>query len=75
MTEEGIVAQSLHFGIITIQDRPYRAMVEQWKHIEAVGYDSIWLVDHFVDSFRREGNWLDGWSLLAALATQTCKSR
>ena len=67
------MTQSLHFGIITIQDQPWSTLLEQWKHIEALGYDSIWIADHFVDPFYPEGDWYDGWTLLAALATQTSK--
>ena len=61
----------LRFGIITIQDLPWPTLVEHWKHIEALGYDSVWVGDHFVNPHNIEGNWFDGWTLLAALATQT----
>jgi alkanesulfonate monooxygenase SsuD/methylene tetrahydromethanopterin reductase-like flavin-dependent oxidoreductase (luciferase family) len=62
---------SLRFGIITIQDLPWPTLVEHWKHIESLGYDSVWVGDHFVNSQNIEDNWFDGWMLLAALAAQT----
>jgi alkanesulfonate monooxygenase SsuD/methylene tetrahydromethanopterin reductase-like flavin-dependent oxidoreductase (luciferase family) len=66
---------ALRFGIITIQDQQWAAMTEQWKFIERLGFDSIWIADHFVDPYNIKRNWLDGWTLLAALATQTTNVR
>jgi alkanesulfonate monooxygenase SsuD/methylene tetrahydromethanopterin reductase-like flavin-dependent oxidoreductase (luciferase family) len=65
----------LRFGIITIQDLPWPTLVEHWKHIEALGYDSVWVGDHFVNPHNVEEDWFDGWTLLAALATQTSTIR
>ncbi len=63
----------LRFGIITIQDLPWPTLVEHWKHIESLGYDSVWVGDHFVNSQNVEDTWFDGWMLLAALAIQTSR--
>lgn len=65
----------LRFGILTIQDRPWETLVEHWKHIESLGYDSIWVADHFVNPHHIEDPWFDGWTLLAGLASQTSKIR
>jgi alkanesulfonate monooxygenase SsuD/methylene tetrahydromethanopterin reductase-like flavin-dependent oxidoreductase (luciferase family) len=69
------MSQALRFSIISIQDQPWPTMVEQWKRIEGLGFDSLWIADHFVDPFNPRGNWLDGWTLLSALATQTTRIR
>jgi alkanesulfonate monooxygenase SsuD/methylene tetrahydromethanopterin reductase-like flavin-dependent oxidoreductase (luciferase family) len=69
------MSEALRFGILTIQDQPWMIMTEQWKHIEVLGFDSIWIADHLVDPFRPKVDWFDGWTLLAALATQTHKIR
>ena len=61
----------LRFGIITIQNLTWPTLVEHWKHIESLGYDSVWVGDHFLNPHNIEENWFDGWTLLAALATQT----
>src|SRR5450759_2669072 len=61
----------LRFGIITLQDLTWPTLVEHWQHIESLGYDSVWVADHFVNPHHLEDNWFDGWTLLAALATQT----
>jgi hypothetical protein len=50
-------------------------MLEHWKHIEALGYDSVWVADHFLNPHAIEEGWFDGWSVLAALATQTSTIR
>jgi alkanesulfonate monooxygenase SsuD/methylene tetrahydromethanopterin reductase-like flavin-dependent oxidoreductase (luciferase family) len=62
---------SLRFGIITLQNRSWPTLVEHWKEIESLGYDSIWVADHFAISAQVEDLWYDGWMLLAALATLT----
>jgi len=61
----------IRFGIVTAQNLPWPTLVEHWQHVEALGYDSVWVADHFINPHAIEGDWLDGWSLLAALATQT----
>jgi alkanesulfonate monooxygenase SsuD/methylene tetrahydromethanopterin reductase-like flavin-dependent oxidoreductase (luciferase family) len=65
----------LRFGILTIQDQPWPILAGQWKTLERLGFDSLWIADHLVDPFRPDSDWLDGWSLLAALAPLTNKVR
>jgi alkanesulfonate monooxygenase SsuD/methylene tetrahydromethanopterin reductase-like flavin-dependent oxidoreductase (luciferase family) len=65
----------IRFGIITIQNLPWLTLVEHWKHIEALGYDSVWVADHFLNGHDIEAGWFDGWSLLAALAALTSTIR
>jgi alkanesulfonate monooxygenase SsuD/methylene tetrahydromethanopterin reductase-like flavin-dependent oxidoreductase (luciferase family) len=50
-------------------------MVRQWKSVETLGFDSVWLADHFVDPFDPQSSWLESWTLLAALATHTSHIR
>lgn len=61
----------IKFGIITLQNLPWPTLVEHYQHIESLGYDSLWVGDHFVNPHDVASNWFDGWMLLAALATQT----
>ena len=65
----------LRFGIQTPQTRTWPEMVELWQRIEALGFDSCWLPDHFVPPFRVDGPLFEAWTLLAALATQTERVR
>jgi alkanesulfonate monooxygenase SsuD/methylene tetrahydromethanopterin reductase-like flavin-dependent oxidoreductase (luciferase family) len=50
-------------------------MVERWQHIEDLGFDSLWLADHFVNSYQPSQFWLEAWTLLSALAAETSRIR
>ncbi len=65
----------LRFGVITLQNAPWGEMVERWKSIENLGFDSVWVADHFVDFTRPREPWFEAWTLLAGLATQTSRIR
>jgi len=65
----------LLFGIQTPQTRPWPEMVDLWRRIEALGFDSAWLPDHYLPPFRPEGSLFEAWTLLAALATHTDRVR
>jgi len=69
------MAHPLRFGILLLQNLPYPEMVEHCQHVESLGFDSIWLADHFVDPYVSAGHWYDGWTLLPALATETSRIR
>jgi alkanesulfonate monooxygenase SsuD/methylene tetrahydromethanopterin reductase-like flavin-dependent oxidoreductase (luciferase family) len=69
------MGQELRFGIITVQNLPWNEEVRRWQFIEALGFDSVWVADHFVDPYRPNSPWFEGWTLLAALATQTSRIR
>ncbi|MGE5224683.1 MAG: LLM class flavin-dependent oxidoreductase [Omnitrophica WOR_2 bacterium] len=67
------MAQKLRFGILTIQDSSWATLVQQWQRVESLGFDSVWIADHFVNSHKIDDSWLEGWTALAALATQTSR--
>lgn len=69
------ISQELRFGIITVQNLPWKKEIERWQFIEALGFDSVWVADHFVDPYEPNSPWFEGWTLLAALATQTSRIR
>lgn len=63
----------LRFGVVVLQAPPYGALAEQWRRVEALGFDSIWVADHLTQfpgaiSF-------EAWSLLGALARETTRAR
>lgn len=66
---------TLQFGIITLQTAPWQALVERWRLIEALGFDSAWLPDHFVNPRGPIEDWFETWTLLAALAARTTRVR
>jgi alkanesulfonate monooxygenase SsuD/methylene tetrahydromethanopterin reductase-like flavin-dependent oxidoreductase (luciferase family) len=50
-------------------------MKEAALRIEALGYDSLWLADHFVSPYSATADWFECWSLLGALAACTERLR
>lgn len=65
----------LTFGIQTIPNKSWPELVEIWRRVEALGFDSIWLPDHFVPTFRRDLPLMEAWTLLAGLASVTSRIR
>jgi len=61
----------LRFGIIQIQNLPWKNMVEHCQHVESLGFDSFWVGDHFLNPHDVEDDWFDGWSVITALAPIT----
>jgi len=62
---------TLRFGIIQPQNRPWATLAESCRLVEALGYDSFWVADHFINGHAMQEDWFDGWSVLPALAAQT----
>jgi alkanesulfonate monooxygenase SsuD/methylene tetrahydromethanopterin reductase-like flavin-dependent oxidoreductase (luciferase family) len=65
----------IRFGVLTVQNLPWEKEVERWKLIESLGFDSVWLADHFTDPVNHLGHWFESWTLLASLAVMTKKIR
>lgn len=66
----------IRFGIIpSLHNIPWEEIVRRWQHVEELGFDSAWVGDHLYNPFRSTDPFLDGWSLLAGLATQTSRIR
>ena len=63
----------LRFGMLTMQHPPWEALIARWLAYEALGFDSVWVCDHFVG---QQGEPLfEAWTLLAALAARTERVR
>jgi len=65
----------IRFGVLTVQNLPWQEEVERWKFIEKLGFDSVWLADHFTDPVNHTGHWFESWTLLASLAVVTERIR
>src|SRR5215213_1397295 len=63
------------FGIQTIPNKTWPELVDIWQRVESLGFDSVWLPDHFVPTFRRDLPLMEAWTLLAGLATATSRIR
>jgi alkanesulfonate monooxygenase SsuD/methylene tetrahydromethanopterin reductase-like flavin-dependent oxidoreductase (luciferase family) len=69
------MSRDLRFGIMTMQNLPWPTLVENWKHIEELGFDSLWTGDHFVNPYSAPQDWYEGWTLLAGMALETSRIR
>ena len=69
------MARALRFGICTDQNMTWPDTVERWRHLEALGYDSVWDCDHLIQPSRPQGPYFEAWTLLAGLAAVTERTR
>lgn len=67
------LAPIIRFGIQTPQEGVrFEDLVRHWREADTLGYDSLWIDDHFYPVVRpREEPQLESWTLLAALARVT----
>ena len=68
---------ALRFGVVTGQHQlSWEQLLEQWRLAEALGFDSVWLFDHFVPLYADpDGPCLEASTLLAALAREVPRVR
>jgi len=69
------MAQALRFGVMTIQNVSWSTLVERWRQLDELGFDSAWVADHFTNPWYPSEPWFEGWTLLSALATHTERIR
>ena len=67
--------QQARFGIVRNQNLPWPTLARHWQEFERLGFDSIWHADHYQRPSLPDAPFLEGWTLLAALALQTEKPR
>ena len=67
----------IRFGLQTGQQNvEWPQMLDLWRKADGWGYDSLWNYDHFYPIFTNpEGDCLEGWTTLSALAQATHKAR
>ncbi len=67
----------LRFGVLTYPEHvTYSEIAETWHDIDAAGFDSAYVFDHFVPfTGNANGPCLESWTLLSALAAQTKQVR
>lgn len=67
--------RGLRFGVATLQNASWTTLVERWQYLDELGFDSAWVADHLVNPFYPSEPFLDGWTLLSALAAHTERIR
>lgn len=67
----------MRVGLQTDQHRvEWPELLERVRYAEAVGFDGVWIFDHFKPLYGRgPGPCLEGWALLAALGAATSRIR
>ena len=67
----------IRFGIQTPQQHlSWQELLGLWREVDALGYDTAWVFDHFLPIFSDPtGPCLEGWTALAALAMATGRVR
>ena len=65
----------LELGIATGQTEPFARTADRWRQIEALGFDSAWIFDHFMGSNAQapDHTYLEAWTALAGLAMVTSR--
>ncbi len=69
--DERGMTQELRFGCGPYPNIPWELIAKRIDHVEALGFDSAWLGDHFVNVADPRDPWFESWTLLAALAERT----
>jgi alkanesulfonate monooxygenase SsuD/methylene tetrahydromethanopterin reductase-like flavin-dependent oxidoreductase (luciferase family) len=64
---------NLTFGIMLAPAPPWSVFVEQARQVVSLGFDKIWLPDHFVNPEDVGMDWFECWTSLAMLAALTEK--
>lgn len=65
----------LRFGIGTGNRRPFAELARQWQMIESLGFDTAWVVDHFLAGDNEDIPYQEAWTLIAALGVLTNRLR
>lgn len=70
-----VVAPRFRFGIVRNQNVPLPELRRHWALYEELGFDSIWHADHYQRPSVPDHPFLEGWTLLAHLASVTSRVR
>jgi alkanesulfonate monooxygenase SsuD/methylene tetrahydromethanopterin reductase-like flavin-dependent oxidoreductase (luciferase family) len=69
------MAEEMRFGIVVLQNMPWKELVKLWQKFDTLNFDSTWIADHFVNYANPTDPWFEGWTTLAALAGCTSRIR
>ena len=61
----------LRFGVLVVPDAEFATLVERWRRVEELGFDFLFVADHYRHTRAASLPWFDGWTALAAMALET----
>lgn len=67
--------KNLTFGIMLGPFPPWRRLIQRAEIVESLGFDKLWLPDHFVNPEDINTDWFECWTALSALTVHTNKIR
>jgi len=70
-----MMTHDLRFYVLTLPNVSWSESLARYKYIEDLGFDVAATADHFVDWTNPPSPWLEGWTLLAAVARETTHIR
>lgn len=70
-----MTGRGLRFGILCLQDAPVPELANRWRLAGQLGFDLLYVADHTGDYRDLRGYWLDGWTVLTAIAAETTSIR
>ncbi len=62
-------------GVLLLPNAPVAELLERARRVEEMGFDQLWVADHFVNPYAPSQDWFHGWTLLAAVAVSTSRIR
>ncbi len=65
----------MRLGAITLPTAPWAELVERWRVLDELGFETIWAPDHLANPLDPEGRWYEGWTTLTGLALATERAR
>jgi alkanesulfonate monooxygenase SsuD/methylene tetrahydromethanopterin reductase-like flavin-dependent oxidoreductase (luciferase family) len=65
----------LRFGLGTGNRKPFPELVRNWQMIENMGFDTAWVVDHFMSGNDEDIPYMEAWTLITALGMMTNRLR
>jgi alkanesulfonate monooxygenase SsuD/methylene tetrahydromethanopterin reductase-like flavin-dependent oxidoreductase (luciferase family) len=67
------MSDKLQFQVLLLPNAPWNELARRFRHVEELGFDLVATADHFVDWRNPKIPWLEGWTILAAVARETSR--